>query len=159
MKRLLLLLPLFIFLSCIEDDLIIPDSLQELEFIIPDGWQIGISTDYHPSGTICEGLHSPDVVAVFVNRDSKFDNLDRNNQQYPSLVLNFFDISKIDQIDSIMKRYVSINNCAATPYDTTAQYFVLSSRCLQNHGFQSEQANSLVEPLHTTLHSFFDDLK
>ena len=135
------------------------DQILGIESVLPDGWLTGTSIEYHPSKTIAEGLEDPDVVIVFVNRDTTFMNTDQQVSQHPSLVLNFFDISRIEQIDSIMRRHISFTGCGAVPYDTTADYFILSSKCLQNHGFYSTEANSLVAPLHNSLHTYFDELK
>lgn len=159
MKKLLIVLNLLLILSCAKEEPILPDQIGELTSILPEGWLTGTSMDYYPSKTVVEGLDSPDVVIVFVNRDTSFHNLDQQAEQHPSLVLNFFDISKIDQIDSIMRRHISFTGCSATPYDTTAEYFILSSKCLQNHGFYSTEANDLVAPLHQSLHAYFDELK
>lgn len=156
MKILIFILAIIFLQSCIEDGMIIPDEVQQLESILPEGWLTGMTTEYIPSSTIVEGLESPDVVVVFVNRETTFNNLDANAHQYPSLVLNFFNIDKIEEIDSIMRRHVSVTGCSATPYDTTDQYFILSSPCFQNHGFRSEEADELVSELHESLHNYFD---
>lgn len=136
-----------------------PDTILRLQANLPKGWLIGSSMDFYPAQTIVEGLDSPTVVVVLVNRDTTFNNIDQQVEQHPSLVLNFFDILEIDEINSKLRNHISFSGYPAIPYDTTAEFLILSSKLLQNHGFYSNEADELVDPLHQFLHAYFDDLK
>lgn len=156
MKNFLLGFSLLSLFCCTNDEAIVPEYFKEFDFVIPNGWTSIPNIDYYPNELVVDGLESPDAVLVFVNRDTTFYNFDQQTNQHPSLVLNFFDISKISQIDSILSHTILLSKCVALPYDTTAEFFIVTSKCLQNHGFYSTEANNLIAPLHQSLHTYFN---
>lgn len=150
---------LLFFCSCIEEDQPAPDQLQALTTIVPEGWLVGLNVEHHASKTFVEGLDRPDVVAVFVNPELKFVNLDDSVVQSPSLILNFYDKSRRQEIEDQLESYISYSPCKATLYDSTSQFLVFSSYCLENHGFNSNVSEQMIKPLHNSLHSYFDEVK
>jgi len=127
-------------------------NLTELCNVRPDGWECEIITDDFNSNDLPRDAGKPLAIIKFKNPEREFLRY-HDRIVNPSLILDLYNINqKHELIDFIISQQV-FSWCIPLYYGETEDYFIITSPCFVNYGAFTEEANSLIEDLHTSLKS------
>ncbi len=141
---------LLISFSCDQEEK--NSSLEEFCSITPDEWECDlIRSDFNPED-IPQGTEDPVAIIKYINRSREFIRHE-NTALNPSLVLDLYPIDQKDELIDFIKSQQLYSWCIPTYYGETEDYFIITSPCFINNGTFTEEADSLIQDLHSALES------
>lgn len=121
--------------------------------VAPIGWECEIIQENFNDNDIPKNADQPIAIIKYINSDKKFAYFGTGVEVHPSLKLNFYPISKKDELIAFIKSQQIFSWCIPIYYGETKEYFIITSPCFINGGSFTSEANSSINDLHTALKS------
>lgn len=118
----------------------------------PAGWDCEIIQENFNLNDIPRNADQPMAIIKYINRDKKFTSFG-STEVNPSLILNFYPISKKEELIRFIRSQQIFSWCIPVYYGETKAYFITTSPCFINGGSFSSEANSAITDLQTALKS------
>ncbi len=120
--------------------------------VAPAGWDCEIIQENFNMNNIPKNAEQPIAIIKYINRDKKFTSFG-STEVNPSLILNFYPISKKEELIRFIRSQQIFSWCIPVYYGETKAYCITTSPCFINGGSFTSEANSAITDLQTALKS------